>query len=278
VTYPFIRAKWFTPTSGRRVDLVVVHTAETPEGVNTARAVSNYFATTDTKASAHFCVDPKNIFQCVLEKDVAYAAPGANHNGVHIELSGRAAQTAGEWHDPYSTAMLKKAAPLVADLCARHKIPVRYVPAAQLVAGGAAARGITTHNEVSKAFRRSTHTDPGVNFPMIEFVNAVLGGTTPTPPVSSPNETPKPGGVMVRNYLASLVAPNGGTWHLATDGGIVTDTDGAGGPMAPYLGSVPGSGGAGVARVRGILPHKGGYKVVVTHPDETISYFHYGAT
>ena len=82
---------------------------------------------------------------------------------------------------------------------------------------------------------------------------------------------------MVRNYLASLVAPNGGTWHLATDGGIVTDSDGAGGPEAPYYGSVPGSGGAGTARVRGILPHGGGYKIVVSHPDETVSFFHYPA-
>ena len=100
----------------------------------------------------------------------------------------------------------------------------------------------------------------------------------PDPKWKPSTPTPNPGGVMVRNYLASLVAPNGGTWHLATDGGIVTDSDGAGGPEAPYYGSVPGSGGAGVARVRGILPYKGGYAIVVTHPDETLSYFHFAAT
>jgi hypothetical protein len=86
---------------------------------------------------------------------------------------------------------------------------------------------------------------------------------------------PARGAVMVRNYLASLVAPNGGTWHLAADGGIVTDTDGLNSPEAPFYGSVPEAGGAGQARVRGILPHGDGYKVVVVHPDETVSYFHF---
>lgn len=202
VSYTFIKARWFTPTGGRRIDLVVLHTAETPEGVNTARAVANYFATTTTKASAHYTVDPKNIFQCVQDKDVAYAAPGANSNGIHLELSGRAGQTAGEWHDTYSSALLANAAKLAADICAAYKIPARYVPAAQLAAGGAAARGITTHNEVSKAFRKSTHWDPGPNFPIIEFVNAVLGGTPPAP-TPPPTTTPRRNtmkGIPVRSY------------------------------------------------------------------------------
>ncbi len=83
--------------------------------------------------------------------------------------------------------------------------------------------------------------------------------------------------IVVSNYVASLVAPNGGTWHLSRDGGITTDTDGEDGPEAPYLGSVPGSGGLGRAVVRGLLPHKGGYKITVQHPDDSISFFHYGA-
>ena len=82
---------------------------------------------------------------------------------------------------------------------------------------------------------------------------------------------------MVPNYIASLVAPNGGTWHLAADGGIFCDTDGESSDVAPFYGSVPGSGGAGTSRVRGILPYKGGYRIVVQHPDQTVSYFHYPA-
>lgn len=182
--YPFVQCRWRTPTTGRRVDLIVLHTAETPEGVNTAQAVARYFATTNVKASAHYCVDGGgHIVQTCREVDVAYAAPGANHNGVHLELAGRAAQSGVEWHDSYSWNLLKTAAPLVADLCAHYKLPIRYVPAAQLVAGGPGARGITTHADVSEAYKKSTHWDPGPNFPIVEFVNLVLGGAaTATPP------------------------------------------------------------------------------------------------
>lgn len=184
MSYPFIQCRWRTPTSGRRIDLVVLHTAETPEGANTAKAVANYFRTTDKKVSAHYCVDSDEIVQSCREQDVAYAAPGANHNGVQVELSGKASQTRGEWGDAYSTAMLQTAAPLVAAICQGYKIPIRYVNAPGLKAGGAGARGITTHNEVSKAFKKSTHWDPGPNFPIIDFVNLVLGGS-PQEPASS---------------------------------------------------------------------------------------------
>lgn len=100
-------------------------------------------------------------------------------------------------------------------------------------------------------------------------------GTTPTTPVLSHNERPRP---VVHLYVDSLVAPNGGTWHLQADGGIITDTDGVDGPKAPYYGSVPGSGGLGAAKAKKLLPHGQGYKVVVSHQDESISYFHFPAT
>jgi hypothetical protein len=34
-------------------------------------------------------------------------------------------------------------------------------------------RGITTHDAVSKAFKQSTHWDPGPGFPLADFANAV---------------------------------------------------------------------------------------------------------
>ena len=216
--YPFVQCRWRTPTTGRRIDLVVLHTAETPEGANTARAVANYFRTTDTKASAHYCVDSDEIIQTCRTLDVAYAAPGANHNGVHVELAGRASQTDVDWHDAYSTALLRTAAPLVADLCAVHRVPVRYVGAAQLIVGGAAARGITTHANVSRAFRKSTHTDPGPNFPIVEFVNLVLGGTP----------EPAPPAFRIIDQLEVDVVTN------YAEVGITTDSQGNGWTLVPY--------------------------------------------
>ena len=97
------------------------------------------------------------------------------------------------------------------------------------------------------------------------------------PAYQKPWLAPTPGRspVAVHQYLASLVAPNGGTWHLQDDGGIITDTDGLDAPEAPFYGSA--AGGLGDARVKGILPHGAGYKIVVQHPDEKVSYFHFPA-
>jgi hypothetical protein len=37
----------------------------------------------------------------------------------------------------------------------------------------AGKRGITTHLEVSRAYKRSTHTDPGPGWPMAEMLKMV---------------------------------------------------------------------------------------------------------
>lgn len=173
---PFVRARWFTSTSRRNVDLVVMHDMEAEEKGDTAERVARYFAVTATKASAHYCVDNNSVVQSVLEKDVAYAAPGANHNGIHVELAGYARQNAHEWDDEYSHAMLSgPASDIVKDICNRWKIPVTYLDAAALKRG---ERGITTHFQVSLAFRQSDHSDPGNAFPMLAFIDMVRGPFT----------------------------------------------------------------------------------------------------
>jgi N-acetyl-anhydromuramyl-L-alanine amidase AmpD len=173
-SYPFIQARWFTKgPRGGPIQLAVMHTVEVPEKPTTAEAVARYFATTDRKASAHWCCDADSTVGCVRESDIAYAAPGSNHNGVHVELAGYAAQTGKDWADPYSQRMLKEqAAPLVRAICKRHAIPTRFVDAAGLKAG---QWGITTHAEVTKAFHRSSHTDPGAGFPIASFIEMVQG-------------------------------------------------------------------------------------------------------
>jgi N-acetyl-anhydromuramyl-L-alanine amidase AmpD len=173
---PFVEARWYTKTDGRKVDLVVIHSMEVAEKPTTAEGVARMFATTLRKASAHYCSDDNSTVQCVREKDVAYAAPGANHNGIHFELAGFAAQSAAQWKDAFSSQMLREqVGPLVAKVCTRYKVPVRFVTAAGLVRG---ERGITDHDEVSKAFRRSTHWDPGPNFPMESFLAIVRAHQT----------------------------------------------------------------------------------------------------
>lgn len=174
-TIPFVKARWFTelpaaPVRKRRK--IVLHTIECPERPTSAEECARYFATTDVKASAHYCVDSNSIIQCVQTKDVAYGAPGANHDGIQIEMAGRAAQGPIEWHDAYSQAMLTRTAELVAELCRRFEIPLQWLTWTWLLENPE-AKGVTTHRAVAMAFRRSTHTDPGKDFPGAEFMSAV---------------------------------------------------------------------------------------------------------
>jgi N-acetyl-anhydromuramyl-L-alanine amidase AmpD len=122
------------------------------------------------KASAHYGVDRDEILQYVLERDIAWHAPGVNHNGIGVELAGYASQGARDWADDYSAALLARSAELVSALCATYKIPVTFVEASGLLDGD---RGITTHAEVSRAFKLSNHTDPGTNFPMTTYLQSV---------------------------------------------------------------------------------------------------------
>lgn len=177
----FIKARNFTPTIGRDVDLVVMHTMESPEGLDTAESVSRWAAgPTAPKASWHYAVDVNSVVQCVLEKDIAWAAPGANHDGIQIELAGRAGQNAAQWHDAYSKSQLALAALLVAEICKRHDIPAIKLSAFQVRAGH---RGLCGHIDVTRAFpeRGGTHWDPGPNFPWDEFIGMVREALKPKP-------------------------------------------------------------------------------------------------
>lgn len=122
----------------------------------------------DRKRSAHYMVDPATVIMGVHETDTAYGAPGANADGIQIEQAGYARYTTGEWSAPNPTAMIQIVAALLADLCVRRNIPLHFLTAAEMVANPDAT-GVTTHAEVTKAFHRTDHTDPGPNYP-IDYV------------------------------------------------------------------------------------------------------------
>jgi N-acetyl-anhydromuramyl-L-alanine amidase AmpD len=173
-SYPFVPSPNVTRTNGRQIDLVVVHTMEMDEKGDTAESCARWFANPRAQVSAHYCVDNNSIVQCVREQDVAWHAPGANHNGIGIEHAGRAAQTAGDWADSYSTAMLGLSAKLVGEIVSRYRIPIVWLQPSDLLAG---RRGITSHLNVSKAFRRGNHWDPGKSFPIEKYLAAVHAAT-----------------------------------------------------------------------------------------------------
>lgn len=180
---PFVAAKHFTPADRVRVDWIVFHTMEAPEKGSTAENVAAFFARGDVNASAHYNVDADSIVQSVPERVVAWHAAGANRYGIGVEHAGFARQTADEWADLYSSAMLARSAALVALLCVRWAIPPVLVDAAGLRSG---LRGITTHKACTDAFSGGKgHWDPGPAWPgeaYVERVREAMGRA----PVSRP--------------------------------------------------------------------------------------------
>ena len=171
---PFFPAKNFTPTTGRTIDLIVIHDMEYPETPIGAEWCAAFFGGSHApRASAHYSIDNDSIVQSVRDSDVAWHAPGANHNGIGIEHAGYAKQSRAEWLDDYSRAELALSARLVAKLCSTYGIPLKWLDAAALKVRG--ARGITGHRDVSQAFG-GTHWDPGPNFPVDVYL-ALVGAS-----------------------------------------------------------------------------------------------------
>lgn len=176
---------------GKTPRLIIPHTMEAPEGPQTAENVANYFKTVD--ASAHWCVDNNSRVRVVNDEDTAWTAPGANNDGLQIEIAGYAKQTAADWADQYSLQALENAAQCAAEWVQKYGIPIRKLSVAEVKAG---QKGFAGHNDISQAYKKSTHWDPGPNFPWDYFLGRVaslVGQSAPpasVPPVSS---APNPG-------------------------------------------------------------------------------------
>lgn len=168
--YPFIPARWFTRGRIKPIQLIVIHSAETPETAQSAEGVAHYFATTDVKASAHFTVDRDSVVQSVQVEDTAWHCKNANANGIGIEHAGRASQTAEQWLDDYGRDMLELSAKLAADLCRQFSIePVR----AEFLSGASPTvvrPGFTGHRDVPG---HGSHSDPGLAFPWDYYIGRV---------------------------------------------------------------------------------------------------------
>lgn len=171
---PFIQAKNYTkgPNPLRPIRLIVIHTMENQEKPGTALGVAKWFAGPSApKASAHLCCDAAQVVECVKPGDIAWTAPGANRDGYHVELAGRAAQSTDDWHDLYTWGMLRQVAHTLAPLCKAWDIPAYKLSVEQVQDG--VTEGFCGHVDVAHAFHKSTHTDPGPNFPWAEFLTMV---------------------------------------------------------------------------------------------------------
>ena len=219
----------FTRGRARNVRVVVIHTVEAPERGTIAEDVArNWFATPAARSSAHYIVDSDSIVRCVDEANTAWAAPGANADGIQIEHAGYAAQNPGQWGDDYSRAMLELSARLTADLCRRYAIPAVHLTPSQLAAG---ARGIIGHIDATNAYGpRGGHTDPGPSFPWDAYIAKVRGYLGQTAAAAPSNTFPLPAGHWygtddrtVRSHSGARVADRAQIKRIQAKVGVTAD-------------------------------------------------------
>lgn len=163
----FVAARWHGGAQTPR--RIVLHSTVSPCKAGGAEATAHFFAHEGNKTSAHYVVDPETVVQCVGDHVVAYHC-GHNQDSIGIEMCDYPdARSARRWDDKPHRAMEARAVRLVAQLCLAYGIPPYYVGVARLKAG---AKGVTTHNNMSLAFRQSTHWDPGA-WRRFRFMRAV---------------------------------------------------------------------------------------------------------
>lgn len=176
--FPFVPAMYSRPFTGtRKIRLIVIHSMEFEEKGDTAETCACYFQNpcdergTPRPSATHLCIDNNSIVRCVLDNNIAGAAPGANHDGLQIELAGFARQTESEWLDDYGKQLLDNAANAAAQFCLKYDIPVRHLTNDELADGQ--SKGFTSHAQVSEVFKQSNHWDPGPGFPWKLFLEKV---------------------------------------------------------------------------------------------------------
>lgn len=197
----------YHPTRLGGIRLVVIHSGETGEGSTAAEGMGSWFANPAANASAHQGADTDSVCTYLPDTATAWAAPGANHDGLHLELAGRAGQTSGQWADDASTKILANGATVVRAWCDRHGIPARWLTDTQLRDG--TSRGLVTHAQVSRVFKRSSHWDPGPNFPAARFLALVTGNKPKPSPAPRPpaGRTAPPFPLPVGHYFGPKTGP-----------------------------------------------------------------------
>jgi N-acetylmuramoyl-L-alanine amidase CwlA len=163
---PMIAARWHGgPQTPRDI---VMHSTVSPCREGQAQAVARYFAREDNKTSAHYCVDPGEVIQCVGDHTVAYHC-GWNQDSIGVEMCEYPSWNLARWLTRPHRRLRHRTVRLVAELCLAYGIPPYYRGVKARLAG---EHGVTTHRVMSLAYKRSTHWDPGA-WPRRAFMRAV---------------------------------------------------------------------------------------------------------
>ena len=173
---------------------VVIHCTVSPCEPGGARNIAAYFRSQSAGGSAHYVVDPAEVVQSAYDSVVAWHAP-PNSNSLGIELCDPMSGSGRRWKDRRHQDMLHNAAKLAAQLCLHYDVPIRRIDPGDLRNG---RHGICGHDDVSDAFKQSSHWDPGPAFPWAQFMTMVRAAAknltneapTPSPEPNKENKTP----------------------------------------------------------------------------------------
>lgn len=149
--------------------IITCHTTEGSEGPRSALWSAQWCARKETKATAHFFVDNKNVYQSVECDRQAWHCMGGNPYSVGIEFAGKAAQKPEQWADAFTLDMLNVAAELMQWMAREGGIPLIQlnVEALQLFKARKTLlpHGVCGHRDWVDAGFGGDHRDPGGNFP-----------------------------------------------------------------------------------------------------------------
>lgn len=227
-TLPFKQARWYHPGRAAAPRLIVIHFAVTAETDDRAEWLMQYGASTDRQASWHVACDRNSTTRSVNDWDTAWAAPGANADGLHAEQAGTT-QTPAQWHDSYSLQMIREqTAAQVKDWSVRYGIPIAAKLTPQQVANRS-IKGLCGHWDVTLSGiggAAGTHTDPGPNYPWDVLLEAVAQHRTPIIHTVKHNPYPLPGGVFGQGSSGDKVRFVQWALGIPVDGRFGTQTAG----------------------------------------------------
>lgn len=153
-------------SSGHRtksqIAYAVVHCGE----AGTAEGMARWFSDPDSLGSTQLEFDCESTYRTLPDLEIPWGAPPLNPSGLHGELAGYSAWTPKGWI--LRKRMLMRAGWKYAEWSIKYDIPARWLTARQLVEltedPGKGKGGFTSHAEISKAWKRTDHTDPGPGF------------------------------------------------------------------------------------------------------------------
>jgi hypothetical protein len=170
---PFFPARDFKKGRSGVIRVIVIHDAECAETAHAAEDLGKYVAHPDYPSSWHISCDSDSCERSVHDDDTAYAAPPLNPVALHIELAGQVDHRRREqWLDTYSDRVYS-----TTPLPSSHSGVKRYndpgCPSDERSSLNRGRKGIVGHYQMSAVYKKSDHTDPGINFPWDAFMHRV---------------------------------------------------------------------------------------------------------